>query len=86
MSDFFRLPEILSPGNRRESLPHTRFSHAQFVSVLVPACCRSCTVILSLTSRTDPTHTRGSMITEHIVSVLHQKSHLIAQCHVLHLT
>ena len=37
-------------------LPRTRVSHAQFVSVLVPACCRSCTVIVSLTSRTDLTH------------------------------
>ena len=32
------------------------FSRAQFVSVLVPACCHSCTVILSLTSRTDLTY------------------------------
>ena len=40
-------------------LPHTRFSHAHYVSVLVPACCHSFSRFQPL-SRTDPTQTRGS--------------------------
>ena len=40
-------------------LPRTRFSHAHYVSVLVPACCHSFSRLQPL-SRTDPTQMRGS--------------------------
>ena len=48
MSDFyFACRKFLSPGKSTEGVngtpsAHTFFSHAHFVSVLVPACCHSC--------------------------------------------
>ena len=76
----FNLLAIEEKCNKYTYRAHV-FSHAHFVSMLVPACCHSCSW------RIDYTHTRGSSTTWSFGHCFLPKksTHLIAQCHTLHL-
>ena len=59
-------------------VPRTRFFHVHFF----PVCCQNCTVISSLTSRTNSTHTRSEYYWQ-TDGVLHHTFH--RECHLFFL-